>query len=113
MSRRDEAAEAAKGTSVSPDPYPTLPEMLRDWADTARKADTILKDVPMPQPRRDKAIARVRVDDYEPEVHTGERAGRTLDPMFSQHDQGLWNGYKNAENWLRARANRIEQGGQP
>ena len=29
----------------SPDPYPTLPEMLRDWADTARKADTILKEV--------------------------------------------------------------------
>lgn len=42
-----------------------------------------------------------------------KRAGRTLDPMFSQHDQGLWGGYKNAENWLRARANRIEQGGQP
>lgn len=42
-----------------------------------------------------------------------KRAGRTLDPMFSQHDQGLWDGYKNAENWLRARANRIEQGGQP
>lgn len=45
VSRRDEAAEAAKGTSVSPGPYPTLPEMLRDWADTARKADTILKDI--------------------------------------------------------------------
>ena len=42
-----------------------------------------------------------------------KRAGRTLDPMFSQHDQGLCGGYKNAENWLRARANRIEQGGQP
>ena len=42
-----------------------------------------------------------------------KRAGRTLDPMFSQYDQGLWRGYKNAENWLRARANRIEQGGQP
>ena len=28
-----------------PDPYPTLPEMLRDWADTALKADTILKDM--------------------------------------------------------------------
>ena len=60
--------------TYSPDPYPTLPEMLRDWADTARNADTILKDVPMPQPRRDEAIARVHVDDYEPEVHTGERA---------------------------------------
>ena len=53
MSRRDEAAEAAKGASVSPDPYPTLPEMLRDWADTARNADTILKEVPMPQPNVD------------------------------------------------------------
>lgn len=46
MSRRDEVVEAAKGASVSPDPYPTLPEMLRDWADIARKADTILKEVP-------------------------------------------------------------------
>ena len=36
-----------------------------------------------------------------------KRAGRPLDPMFSQHDQGLWNGYKNAENWLRARAEQI------
>ena len=42
-----------------------------------------------------------------------KRAGRTLDPMFSQHDQGLCGGYKNAESWLRARANHIEQGGQP
>ena len=42
-----------------------------------------------------------------------KRDGRPLDPMFSLHDQGLWDGYKNAENWLRARANRIEQGGQP
>ena len=42
-----------------------------------------------------------------------KRAGRPLDPMFSQCDQGLLVGYKNAENWLRARANRIEQGGQP
>ena len=42
-----------------------------------------------------------------------KRAGRALDPIFSQYDQGLWGGYKNAENWLRARANRIEQGGQP
>ena len=58
----------------SSDPYPTLPEMLRDWADTALKADTILKEVSTPQPRRDEAIARVHVDDYEPEVHTGERA---------------------------------------
>ena len=39
-----------------------------------------------------------------------KRAGRTLDPMFSQHDQGLWDGYKNAENWLRDRADRIERG---
>ena len=39
-----------------PDPYPTLPEMLRDWADTALKADTILKEVTVPQSRRDEAI---------------------------------------------------------
>ena len=45
MTKYDEAVEAAKGASVSPDPYPTLPEMLRDWADIARKADTILKDI--------------------------------------------------------------------
>ena len=60
--------------TYSHDPYPTLPEMLHDWTDTALKADTILKEVPMPQSRRDEAIARVHVDDYEPEVHTGERA---------------------------------------
>lgn len=48
--RPDETVEAAKGASVSPDPYPTLPEMLRDWADIAREADTILKDIPVPQP---------------------------------------------------------------
>ena len=46
-----------------------------------------------------------------PRAH--KRDGRPLDPMFSLHDQGLWDGYKNAENWLRARADRIEQGGQP
>ena len=33
--------------TYSPDPYPTLLEMLRDWADTARKADTILKALPV------------------------------------------------------------------
>ena len=43
-------------------------------SDYTPTTDTILKDVPMPQPRRDEAIARVHVDDYEPEVHTGERA---------------------------------------
>ena len=59
MNIRDEAVEAmaaAMDTAYSPDPYPTLPEMLRDWADTARKADTILEDVSMPQPMRDEAI---------------------------------------------------------
>ena len=30
---------------------------LLDGHDTARNADTILKDAPMPQPRRDEAIA--------------------------------------------------------
>ena len=30
--------------------HDSLLEMLRDWTDTARKADTILKGVPMPQP---------------------------------------------------------------
>ena len=30
--------------------HDSLLEMLRDWADTARRADTILKGVPMPQP---------------------------------------------------------------
>ncbi len=39
-----------------------------------------------------------------------KRDGRPLDPMFHHHDQGLWVGYKNAENWLRARADRIERG---
>lgn len=39
-----------------------------------------------------------------------KRDGRPLDPMFSLHDQGLWDGYKNAENWLRDRADRIERG---
>ena len=64
-------------TSVSPGPYPTLPEMLRDWADTARNADTILKDIPMPQPRRDEA------------VEAGARAilhGATIDGFYAQSD---------------------------
>ena len=39
-----------------------------------------------------------------------KRDGRPLDPMFHQHDQGLWEGYKNAENWLRARAEHIGRG---
>ena len=33
--------------------HDSLMEMLRDWADTARKADTILKEVSTPQPGRD------------------------------------------------------------
>lgn len=38
-----------------------------------------------------------------------KRAGRTLDPLFSQHDQGLCGGYKNAERWLRARAEQTKE----
>lgn len=77
MNRRDEAVEAAKGASVNHYPYPTLPEILRDWADTARKADTILEDVSMPQPMRDEA------------VEAGARAilhGATIDSFYAQGD---------------------------
>ena len=38
-----------------------------------------------------------------------KRAGHTLDPMFSLHDQGLWDGIL-ALLVLLARANRIERG---
>ena len=38
-----------------------------------------------------------------------KRAGGPLDPRFSQHDQGLWDGYKNAERWLRARAEQTKE----
>ena len=38
-----------------------------------------------------------------------KRLGRTLDPLFSQHDQGLCGGYKNAERWLRARAEQTKE----
>ena len=60
-------------------------------------------------------IAAQALRDAADKIHVSlqqahKRAGRTLDPMFSQHDQGLWDGYKNAENWLRTRADRIERG---
>ena len=66
----------------------------------------------------DAQIAAQALREAADEIHVSlqqahKRAGRTLDPMFSQHDQGLCGGYKNAESWLRARANHIEQGGQP
>ena len=38
-----------------------------------------------------------------------ERDGSTLDPLFSQYDQGVCNGYRNAENWLRARAEHAKE----
>ena len=98
MNRRDEAVEAAKGASVSPDPYPTLPEMLHDWADTARKADTILKDIPMPQPRRDEA------------VETGARAilhGATIDSFYAQGDWGAA-GYDVQQSMLKAARDALE-----
>ena len=38
-----------------------------------------------------------------------KRDGCPLDPMFSQYDQGLWDGYKNAENWLNAYAEQTKE----
>ena len=63
----------------------------------------------------DAEVAAQALGDAADKIHVSlqqahKRARHTLDPMFSQHDQGLWDGYKNAENWLRDRAYRIERG---